>query len=88
MICRTMVHDKSTPLILQLVVYICFLIPTVNYFYLFQGYEANNIVLQIDVLPEIVKQVKGRCEIYLDGGVTTGGDVFKAIALGANMVFS
>jgi len=24
--------------------------------------------------------------VYLDGGVSTGADVFKAIALGANMV--
>lgn len=44
------------------------------------------VKFQINVLPEIVKQVKGRCEVYLDGGVTTGGDVFKALALGANMV--
>ncbi|OXA62914.1 Peroxisomal (S)-2-hydroxy-acid oxidase GLO5 [Folsomia candida] len=50
--------------------------------------QIDTVNPTIDVLPEIVKQVKGRCEIYLDGGVTTGGDVFKAIALGANMVFA
>ena len=31
--------------------------------------------------------VKGRCEVYLDGGVRTGTDVFKALALGAKAVF-
>ena len=44
-------------------------------------------MFQIEVLPEIVKSVNGRCEIYLDGGVTQGTDVFKALALGAKMVF-
>ncbi|KAK0172704.1 hypothetical protein PV328_005989 [Microctonus aethiopoides] len=41
----------------------------------------------IDVLPEIVKVVGGRVEIYLDGGIRQGTDVFKALALGAKMVF-
>ena len=26
-------------------------------------------------------------QVYLDGGVTTGTDVFKALAMGAEMVF-
>lgn len=34
-----------------------------------------------------MKAVQGRCQIYLDGGVRTGTDVLKAIALGANAVF-
>jgi hypothetical protein len=37
-------------------------------------------------LPEIVKAVSNKIEIYLDGGVTQGTDVFKALALGAKMV--
>ena len=41
---------------------------------------------QIDALPAIVKQVNGRCEVFLDGGVTKGTDVLKALALGAKMV--
>lgn len=41
----------------------------------------------IEVLPEIVKAVAGRCEIYLDGGVTRGTDAVKALALGARAVF-
>jgi (S)-2-hydroxy-acid oxidase len=35
----------------------------------------------------VVKAVDGRCEVYLDGGVRTGTDVFKALALGAKAVF-
>lgn len=43
--------------------------------------------LQIEVLPEIVEAVKGyNVEVYLDGGVTSGNDVYKALALGARMV--
>lgn len=41
---------------------------------------------QIEALPEITKAVGDKVEIYLDGGVTDGTDVFKAIALGAKMV--
>jgi len=43
--------------------------------------------MQVDVLSEVVRAVAGRCEVYLDGGVRTGTDVFKALALGANAVF-
>lgn len=31
---------------------------------------------------------KYNVEVYLDGGVTTGTDVYKALALGARMVSS
>lgn len=41
----------------------------------------------IEMLPEIAKAVNGKCEIYLDGGVCRGTDVFKALALGARAVF-
>ncbi|XP_011505949.1 PREDICTED: hydroxyacid oxidase 1 [Ceratosolen solmsi marchali] len=41
----------------------------------------------IEVLPEIVQAVGKKVEVYLDGGVTQGTDVFKALALGAKMVF-
>lgn len=40
----------------------------------------------IEVLPEIAKAVKGKMKIFIDGGVRTGLDVFKAIALGADAV--
>ncbi|CAM9793432.1 unnamed protein product [Ascophyllum nodosum] len=41
----------------------------------------------IEALPEVVQAVSGRCEIYLDGGICRGTDVFKALALGAKAVF-
>jgi len=44
-------------------------------------------VIQLDMLPDVVRAVAGGCEVYLDGGVRTGTDVFKAIALGAKAVF-
>lgn len=39
-----------------------------------------------DVLPEIVEAVQGRLEVLVDGGVRSGADVFKALALGARAV--
>ncbi|TRY59101.1 hypothetical protein DNTS_013230 [Danionella cerebrum] len=41
----------------------------------------------IDCLCEIVDTVQGRVEVYMDGGVRTGSDVLKAVALGAKCVF-
>lgn len=38
-------------------------------------------------LPEVVRAVAGRVEVYLDGGVRKGTDVLKALALGAKAVF-
>jgi len=40
----------------------------------------------IDVLPDICKAVKNRGIIFVDGGIRSGRDVFKAIALGADAV--
>ena len=44
-------------------------------------------VFQLDVLSEVVQAVAGQCEVYMDGGIRTGTDVFKALALGARAVF-
>ena len=30
----------------------------------------------------------GRCEVYVDGGIRRGGDVLKALALGARAAFA
>uniref|UniRef100_A0A1B6E4M7 (S)-2-hydroxy-acid oxidase n=1 Tax=Clastoptera arizonana TaxID=38151 RepID=A0A1B6E4M7_9HEMI len=51
------------------------------------GRQLDTCPASIQALPEIVKVVAGRCEVYLDGGVRNGTDIFKAIALGAKMVF-
>lgn len=37
----------------------------------------------ISVLPEIAQTVNGRCEVLFDGGVQSGQDMLKALALGA-----
>ena len=39
-----------------------------------------------EVLSPIVKEVKGKITILADGGIRTGSDVLKAIALGAEAV--
>ena len=40
-----------------------------------------------EVLPEIAAAVKGRLKVFVDGGVRSGTDVLKMIALGAEAVF-
>ncbi|CAH0722671.1 unnamed protein product, partial [Brenthis ino] len=50
--------------------------------------QLDGVPSTIDALPEIIEAVKNYdVEVYLDGGVTTGTDVYKALALGAKMVF-
>ncbi|CAH2099791.1 unnamed protein product [Euphydryas editha] len=50
--------------------------------------QLDGVPSTIEVLPEIVEAVKNyNVEVYLDGGVTTGTDIYKALALGAKMVF-
>lgn len=44
----------------------------------------------IEVLPKIVASVRSinkLIPIFIDGGVRTGNDVFKCLALGANFAF-
>ncbi|XP_077548252.1 uncharacterized protein LOC144161472 [Haemaphysalis longicornis] len=51
------------------------------------GRQLDTVPATIEVLPGIVKAVRGSCEVYIDGGVRTGTDVVKALALGARAVF-
>ncbi|XP_058831022.1 uncharacterized protein LOC131689745 [Topomyia yanbarensis] len=48
--------------------------------------QLDSVPASIEALPEVVAAVGDRTTILLDGGVTEGTDVFKAIALGAKMV--
>jgi isopentenyl diphosphate isomerase/L-lactate dehydrogenase-like FMN-dependent dehydrogenase len=50
------------------------------------GRQLDGTVTSIEALPEIVDAVAGRCEVYLDGGIRRGTDIFKALALGARAV--
>ncbi|XP_052002134.1 hydroxyacid oxidase 1 [Xyrauchen texanus] len=49
--------------------------------------QLDGVPATIDALPEIVEAVEGKVEVFLDGGVRTGTDVLKALALGAKAVF-
>ncbi|XP_071869385.1 hydroxyacid oxidase [Bombus fervidus] len=49
--------------------------------------QVDTLPATIEALSEIAEAVNGRIEIYMDGGVRQGIDVFKALALGAKMVF-
>ncbi|XP_068185141.1 2-Hydroxyacid oxidase 2-like isoform X2 [Antennarius striatus] len=51
------------------------------------GRQLDGTLATIDALSEIVGAVKKRIEVYLDGGIRTGSDVLKALALGAKCVF-
>jgi 4-hydroxymandelate oxidase len=51
------------------------------------GRQLDTAISAIEALSEVVDAVAGRSEVYLDGGVTRGTDVLKALALGAQGVF-
>ncbi|XP_055590834.1 uncharacterized protein LOC129742920 [Uranotaenia lowii] len=51
------------------------------------GRQLDSISATIEVLPEIVRAVGGQIPIIVDGGVSKGTDIFKALAYGADMVF-
>ncbi len=50
------------------------------------GRQLDHGLGTIDTLPEIVEAAGGKAEIVLDGGVTRGTDIVKALALGARAV--
>jgi isopentenyl diphosphate isomerase/L-lactate dehydrogenase-like FMN-dependent dehydrogenase len=52
------------------------------------GRQLDGAAAGLDALPEVVEAVAGRCEVYVDGGIRRGGDVLKALALGARAAFA
>lgn len=47
------------------------------------GRQLDGVPATIDALPECVAAAAGRIKVHVDGGIRTGTDMFKAIALGA-----
>jgi isopentenyl diphosphate isomerase/L-lactate dehydrogenase-like FMN-dependent dehydrogenase len=50
------------------------------------GRQLDQGVGSIDVLPEVVEAVGGRARIIVDGGISRGANVVKALILGADAV--
>jgi L-lactate dehydrogenase (cytochrome) len=50
------------------------------------GRQLDGVAATIKVLPEVVSAVNGQVEVLLDGGIRRGGDVVKALCLGARAV--
>jgi L-lactate dehydrogenase (cytochrome) len=47
------------------------------------GRQLDGASSSIGALPEVAEALQGRCEVLFDGGIMSGQDVLKALALGA-----
>jgi isopentenyl diphosphate isomerase/L-lactate dehydrogenase-like FMN-dependent dehydrogenase len=50
------------------------------------GRQLDGAVAGLDAMPPIVRAVKGKMSVLVDGGVRRGVDAIKAVALGAEAV--
>jgi isopentenyl diphosphate isomerase/L-lactate dehydrogenase-like FMN-dependent dehydrogenase len=50
------------------------------------GRQLDSVSPTLRALPEVVAAVKGQVEVLMDGGVRRGGDIVKALCLGARAV--
>lgn len=50
------------------------------------GRQLDGVAASVRALPEVVAAVGGQTEVLMDGGVRRGGDIVKAICLGARAV--
>ena len=51
------------------------------------GRQLDGVISSVAALPRIADAVGGDLELYMDGGVRSGLDVLKALALGAKACF-
>ena len=47
------------------------------------GRQLDGALSSIAALPAIVDAIGDKCEVWMDGGIRTGQDVLRAVALGA-----
>jgi L-lactate dehydrogenase (cytochrome) len=52
------------------------------------GRQLDGVAPTLRVLPEVVAAVGGHVEVLLDGGIRRGGDIAKALCLGARAVLA
>jgi isopentenyl diphosphate isomerase/L-lactate dehydrogenase-like FMN-dependent dehydrogenase len=50
------------------------------------GRQLDSVPATIRALPEVVAAVNGQVEVLMDGGIRRGGDIVKALCLGAKAV--
>jgi len=50
------------------------------------GRQLDGVPASLRALPEVLDAVNGRIEVLMDGGVRRGGDIVKAICIGAKAV--
>jgi L-lactate dehydrogenase (cytochrome) len=52
------------------------------------GRQLDGVAPTLRVLPEVLAAVNGQVEVLLDGGIRRGGDIAKAVCLGARAVLA
>ncbi|HXW62831.1 MAG TPA: alpha-hydroxy acid oxidase [Candidatus Acidoferrales bacterium] len=50
------------------------------------GRQLDGVAATLRALPEVVRAIEGRADVLVDGGIRRGGDIAKAICLGARAV--
>ncbi|CAB3396538.1 unnamed protein product [Caenorhabditis bovis] len=51
------------------------------------GRQMDGTISTIEALPNVLAAVGGKIPVYLDGGIRTGRDIFKAVGIGAAGIF-
>jgi isopentenyl diphosphate isomerase/L-lactate dehydrogenase-like FMN-dependent dehydrogenase len=51
------------------------------------GRQLDQGPVPLEILEDVVDALDGKVDVYIDGAIMTGSDVYAAIALGAKAVF-